>query len=48
MFSWSKKKIDKVTKLSGIDSSKERIDMACSNLEAMAIYVVNQVSGNDI
>ena len=46
------------TKLSGIDPCKKCINilgghvwrhfiMACSKLEAMAIYVVNQACGND-
>ena len=48
------------TKLSGIDPYEKRIDylgghawghvfiMACSELEAMAIYLVKQAFGNDI
>ena len=47
------------TKLSGIDPCEKRINipgghawrhffMACSKLEAMAIYVVKQACGNDI
>ena len=47
------------TKLSGIDPYEKRIDypggydwghvfMACSKLEAMAIYLVKQACGNDI
>ena len=46
------------TKLSGIDPYEKRIDypdghawghvfMACSKLEAMAIYIVKQACGND-
>ena len=43
------------TKLSGIDPCKKLIDypgghvfMACSKLEAMAIYLVNQACGNEV
>ena len=47
------------TKLSGIDSCEKCINilgghalrnffMACSKLEAMAIYVIDQACGNDI